>query len=146
LLPLPAEVLLGAALTQPVPGTVVVECAPARDAKQRIYRLVDRGAGAEPRWWLTMEARHLGGSIIELPLTGARVEQTDERVRVAAASRNGGVAISMDSGGEQPILDVFVNFELEVNVWRDLSPGVDEMNTNGPLADPGCRRLAGPPR
>lgn len=140
-----AELALVAALAQPSPGTAVAECVPEGDPQRRVYRLVEAATTDEPRWWLTMRGAEPGRREVALPLANARVERSPDRVAVTAMSPNGGIAVRMEANADAPILDVFVNYELEVNVWRDLSPDVDRMNTNGPLPAPGCRAVT-PPR
>jgi hypothetical protein len=49
-------------------------------------------------------------------------------------SANGGRSIRWKAAqGEPSTIDVFVNYELEVNVERDLDRAVDALNTDGPL-------------
>lgn len=91
---------------------------------------------------LTLGSPRLREQIIELPLPDAAVEEAPTRVTVASRSGNGGLNVALRVAGEDSSLDVFVNFELEVNVWRDLSPDVEGMNTDGPLAHPNCRILS----
>jgi hypothetical protein len=119
-----------------------VECRPPDDAGGRVYQVIDRGVAATPRWMLTLASRRLGTRTVELPLPDARVERTATTVAVASRSANGGLAVTLSAAADDAMLDVFVNFELEVNVWRDLSPDVEQMNTDGPLADVRCRMLS----
>jgi hypothetical protein len=136
--------LLAGAL-QATPGLARLECVLPDDGDARVYRLVDRGASASPRWWLTLRARSLGGREVELPLAGAQVEESkDGALRLASRSLNGGVAIEIRPEATAYRLDVFVNFELEVNVWRDLSPDVEHMNTAGARSDARCQLLSLP--
>lgn len=132
---------LASARTAAPASRAIVECRPQDDETGRIYRVVDRGDGASPRWTLTLEAQRLSGRTVELPLPDAVVEQTADRVSVSSRSANGGLTVSVVATARESRLDVFVNFELEVNVWRDLSPDVEQMNTDGPLAHANCRLL-----
>jgi hypothetical protein len=138
-----ASGLLAVASLQAMPATTVVECLPPGDAQARAFRLVDRGAGHDPRWWLTLSSRTLGGRTVELPLPGPRVELGPNLVSLSSASSNGGLMVTLEVGAGRSTLDVFVNYELEVNVWRDLSPDVEQMNTSGPLVPGGCRLASG---
>jgi hypothetical protein len=71
---------------------------------------------------------------VALPLPGAAPD-TSAGVILEYRTANGGRAVTLDAANEGPsTLDVFVNFELEVNVERDLDRAVDAMNTEGPLA------------
>jgi hypothetical protein len=124
----------------PVP---VLECA-LPDDEARVYQLLDAGAASEPRWRLRLTSRALGTRHVDLPLANARVERTDAAVTVASSSANGGAAVQIVAvrGSAASSLDVFVNFELEVNVWRDLSPDVERMNTHGLQTTARCRVLS----
>lgn len=121
----------------------IVECTIDADPKGRVYRLLDNGGRRDPRWWLTLSSHALGDRIVELPLPDARVERAPDRVRLSSASKNGGLAVEITAGADKSGLDVFVNFELEVNVWRDLSPDVEQMNIEGNAATR-CRVLPEP--
>jgi hypothetical protein len=126
-------------LTGVQPPTIVMECRLPLDSAGRVFQLVDHGGARDPRWWLTLRSVKLGQRLVELPLRNAQVNTTDAVV-ASASSANGGVAVQLRSGAGEPLLDVFVNYELEVNVWRDLSPEVDQMNTSGPRRDAICTR------
>lgn len=116
----------------------ILECRPQDDTGGRIYRVIDRGDGASPRWVLTLASTRLGTRTIELPLPDAVIEQTPDHVSVSSRSANGGLTVTVRAATGESLLDVFVNFELEVNVWRDLSPDVESMNTDGPLPRASC--------
>jgi hypothetical protein len=122
------------------PATVA-ECAAPADRDARVFQLVDRGSDAHPRWWMMLRSRRLGARTVDLPLSDAQVERSSSSLSVSSRSSNGGLAVTMRAGAVS-VLDVFVNYELEVNVWRDLSPDVEQMNTDGPLADVQCRILS----
>ena len=119
--------------------TTALECTIEGDADERIFRVVDRGSSQETRWWLTLQSRSLGNRVVELPLPNAKIQTSVDQATVTSISNNGGLAVEISVRPDRPIFDVFVNFELEVNVWRDLSPDVDLMNTNGPHAGARCR-------
>jgi hypothetical protein len=120
------------------PGMPIAECRLPEDADGRIFQLVDRGSDRDPRWWLTLRSRALAARLIELPLPAAKVRREAARITVSSTSANGGLAIDLVAAAAGATLDVFVNFELEVNVWRDLSPEVERMNTGGPRRDARC--------
>jgi hypothetical protein len=105
---------------------------------------VDRGSGSQPRWWLSFRSRALGDRVVDLPLPDAQVDQSRDRTTISSISPNGGLAVEIQANADKPMVDVFVNFELEVNVWRDLSPDVEHMNTDGPRRDALCRVLPPP--
>lgn len=131
---------------QIAPPLTVVECTIPDDAAARVFRLVDTGPSREPRWRLTLRSRALRERVVELPLPQARVQRRGGHLELSSVSNNGGLAVEISTNPHRPILDVFVNFELEVNVWRDLSPDVDQMNTQGPLKDAACRGVSLPPQ
>jgi len=127
------------------PGTPRLECVMPDDADARVYRLVDRGETSSPRWWLTLRARSLGSREVEVPLADARVEPSPGgTLSVASRSLNGGLVVEIRPDASAYRFDVFVNFELEVNVWRDLSPDIEHMNTGGARNDARCRPLSSP--
>ena len=122
----------------------VVECLVPGDTQARVYRVVDRGNDLNPRWLLTLTGKRLGPRAIELPLPEAIVDRTGGGFSIASRSANGGLAVTVRAFGADSLVDVFVNYELEVNVWRDLTPDVEHMNTDGPLAQARCRILSPP--
>jgi hypothetical protein len=127
-------------------GKPVVECALTGDPAARVYQLIDAGAAQQPRWLLRLSAPALGQRRVDLPLANAKVEPRDGGLSVASVSANGGATVQIDaaSGSLPSTVDVFVNFELEVNVWRDLSPDVEQMNTHGLPASAQCHVLSSP--
>ena len=140
-----ASAALLAGALQAMPGSARLECVLPDDGDARVYTLVDRGALATPRWWLTLRARSLGAREVELPLADARVDESRaDALSVISRSLNGGVAIEIRPEAPAYRFDVFVNFELEVNVWRDLSPDVEHMNTAGARTDARCQLLSLP--
>lgn len=134
-----------ASLVQPVPRPLV-ECVLADDAQPRAYQVLDYGAAREPRYVLRVAGGAVGARRVDLPLANARFERGERRLTVSSVSGNGGasVRIAAVDGGDASTVDVFVNFELEVNVWRDLSPDVEHMNTRGPQANARCHVLSFP--
>ena len=139
-----ANVAVVAGVLQALSGAPRLECVLPDDADERVFRLVDRGQSASPRWWLTLRARSLGTREVDLPLADAQVEQREGVLSLVSRSRNGGVAIDIRPEAAAYRLDIFVNFELEVNVWRDLSPDVEHMNTGGARTDARCQTLSSP--
>ena len=134
------SIALVAMALQPAAPVAVVECTIDADPQHRVYRLVDHGTGRDPQWWLTLRSESLGDRIVELPLPDARVDRGSDHLRLTNGSKNGGLAVELAAGAGHSRLDVFVNFELEVNVWRDLSPEVERMNTES-SAGVRCRVL-----
>jgi hypothetical protein len=139
------SVALLASLMQPLPRPVL-ECVLPDDPSPRTYQVLDYGAAREPRFALRLTGGSLGAERVDLPLANARVERGERRLTISSVSGNGGASVqiaAVDGSGASTI-DVFVNYELEVNVWRDLSPDVAHMNTQGPQANAQCRVLSIP--
>ena len=125
------------------PPVAVVECTLPGDTAGRVYRILDAGSGREPRWSLRLTAQSLGQRHVDLPLPDARVERRGSVLSLSSTSANGGLTVHIEAReGSASMVDVFVNFELEVNVWRDLSPEVEQMNTDGPQPGAACRGLS----
>ena len=137
-----ASVLLAGLSGQPS-GTPLIECALAADPAKRVYQVIDAGPLQQPRYLLRLSAPALGQRRVDLPLANATIERRDGGLSLARVSANGGATVHLDAGvGSRPsTVDVFVNFELEVNVWRDLSPDVEQMNTHGLPARAQCHVL-----
>ena len=124
-------------MTQPAPPppAVVTTCRVAEDPAGREWSLAREGSSDSPRWVLLFRQTAAAATPVRLPLPAAAPTVTGERVELNFRSANGGrsVALSAVTAGPSS-LDVFVNFELEVNVERDLDRAVDTMNTEGPIA------------
>jgi hypothetical protein len=70
---------------------------------------------------------------VALPST-ASVQLTSEEVRVRARTSNGGIDVNLTGRPAQARLDIYVSYELEVNVDASLTPAIDDLNTDGPIA------------
>ena len=97
-----------------------------------------------PRSWqfrkagATWEVTHWRGAAIKestrvaLPAS-ASVQMTGEAVSVRARTSNGGIDVTLTGTPAQARLDIYVSYELEVNVDASLTPAIDELNTDGPI-------------
>ena len=97
-----------------------------------------------PRTWQfrrtgeTWEVVHWKGTAskestrVVLP-SSASVQLTGEAVRVRARTSNGGIDVTLTGSAAQARLDVYVSYELEVNVDASLTPAIDDLNTDGPI-------------
>ena len=133
-----------ASLIQPA-ARPLVECVLPDGTRPRAYQVLDYGAAREPRFVLRLAGGALGARRVDLPLANARFERGERLVTVSSVSGNGGASVRIAANdGAASTIDVFVNFELEVNVWRDLSPDVEHMNTRGPQANAQCHVLSFP--
>ena len=132
-------------LVQPAPRPLF-ECVLPDDPSPRAYQLLDYGPSREPRFALRFAGGPLGVRRVDLPLANARLERGDRRLTLSSVSGNGGASVQIAAvdGSAASTIDVFVNFELEVNVWRDLSPDVEHMNTQGVQANVRCHVLSFP--
>jgi hypothetical protein len=130
---------------QPEPKTVL-ECHLPSEPAARVFQLLDHGPAREPRFALRLSGSIIGARHVDLPLANARIERRGGGLSVASNSANGGASVQIEAvaGRDASSIDVFVNFELEVNVWRDLSPDVEHMNTHGLQANARCHVLSIP--
>ena len=105
-----------------------------------------RSVGLEPqRTWRferldgTWQVAHWRGTAarnavrVTLP-TGTTVQLTEEALNVKARSSNGGIAVALTGAPAQARLDIYVSYELEVNVDTSLTPAIDDLNTEGAIA------------
>ncbi len=132
----------------PTPPAIVTTCRAAEDPAGREWSLAREGPSDSPRWVLLFRRGAAPSAPVRLPLPSAAPTVSAERVELDFHSANGGRSVTLSAGAAGPSrLDVFVNFELEVNVERDLDRAVDAMNTEGPITVT-CTFAAplGPPR
>ena len=120
--------------------TPVARCSVASDPEARVFELQRLGDGL--RWRLVMRDAASGGPVV-LPLPDAKPDVGDGRLALEYRTLNGGRTVTWNIAPGGASLDVYVNFELEVNVDADLDPRVERMNTEGPIAKLSC---AVPPR
>jgi hypothetical protein len=69
---------------------------------------------------------------VSLPASAA-VQLTTEVVSVKARTSNGGIDVSLAGTPARAQLDIYVSYELEVNVDTSLTPAIDDLNTDGPI-------------
>ena len=132
----------------PTPPAIVTTCRAAEDPAGREWSLAREGPSDSSRWVLLFRRGTAPSAPVRLPLPSAAPTVSAERVELDFHSANGGRSVTLSAGAAGPSrLDVFVNFELEVNVERDLDRAVDAMNTEGPITVT-CTFAAplGPPR
>jgi hypothetical protein len=67
-----------------------------------------------------------------LPLN-AMVDLSKDRVTITARTSNGGIDVALAGTPERAQLDIYVSYELEVNVDASLTPAIDAINTEGRL-------------
>ncbi len=114
-------------------------------ALQVTYPATCRSLGLEPtRTWrfdkhvATWRVTHWQGDdvanavSVDLPST-ATVLLARDAVRVRARSSNGGIDVTLTGTPTLARLDVYVSYELEVNVDASLTPAIDQLSTESPL-------------
>ena len=65
--------------------------------------------------------------------TSAAVQLTGAVVSVKARTSNGGIDVALAGTPAAARLDIYVSYELEVNVDTSLTPAIDDLNTEGPI-------------
>jgi len=114
-------------------------------ALQVTYPATCRSIGLEPtRTWrfekdgATWRVTHWRGAdlanAVSVALPGtATVLLARDAVRVKARSSNGGIDVALAGTPALARLDVYVSYELEVNVDASLTPAIDQLTTESPL-------------
>jgi hypothetical protein len=121
--------------TGQVAAQTAVTCRAPDDPARREWSLVREGPPDAPRWLIAFRSARLDRQAVLLPLPGASPAVDAGRVTIDYRTANGGRAVSLSAVSNGPSsLDVFVSYELEVNVERDLDRAVDLMNTDGPIS------------
>jgi hypothetical protein len=121
------------------PAVPVVRCSVTGDAQARVYELQRPGATDRAPWQMIMRSREAGTTPVILRLPDAKPVVGEGRVDLEYRTLNGGrkVTWKVEAAGGAT-LDVYTNFELEVNVDADLDPRVELMNTEGPITNLSC--------
>lgn len=96
----------------------------------RTWRFEQKGKTWRVLHWRGTEAREAVG--VSLP-GHATVLFSTEVVRVKARSSNGGIDVALTGSPALARLDIYVSYELEVNVDASLTPAIDDLNTDGPM-------------
>jgi hypothetical protein len=120
-------------------GVPAVRCSVTGDAHARVFELQRLGDGERTRWQLILNSRDTGNKPVALPLPNAKPAVDGRQLALEYRTLNGGRTVTwkVDSAGGAT-LDVYTNFELEVNVDADLDPRVELMNTEGPITNLSC--------
>lgn len=69
---------------------------------------------------------------VSLPAS-ADVRLSATALHVRAKTSNGGIDVTLAGTTASATLDVYVSYELEVNVDASLTPKIDDLNTEGPV-------------
>ena len=117
----------------------VARCTVTADPHARVYELQQLGEGERVRWQVVMRSREAGAAPVVLALPGAKPVVSDREVALEYRTLNGGRAVKWKvDAARGGTLDVYANYELEVNIEADMDPRVELMNTEGPLANLSC--------
>jgi hypothetical protein len=114
-----------------------VTCRVPNDPDQRTYVLSELPTGRGKAWHLSYKSKTVR-DWIRLRLPGAAPAIAATSAVLSYKSANGGIAVDLNAGTERASLDVYVSYELEVNVDASLSPEIDALNTHGLLAGLTC--------
>lgn len=129
----PAAVQLPARAEPPA-----IECAATVEGRPRVYRLAEEAAPKGPRWAIAMRPADRPGRWVPLTLPGARPVFGPGTAELTYRSGAGGIIVELRVSQSSSTLDVYVSYEVEVNVDAELSPAVDELNTHG-VVEAACR-------
>lgn len=116
-----------------VMAATAVTCRVPEDPARREWSLIREGPPDSPRWQLVYRSTDLDRPSVSLPLPGAMPEAGPDGVTLDYRTANGGRSVTLSATDGPASLDVFVSYELEVNVERDLDRAVDRMNTGGAI-------------
>lgn len=96
---------------------------------QRTWHFENRGTTWRVSHWRGTRPKDAVG--VTLP-TATRVQLSGQSVDVKGRTSNGGIDVSLSGPPQSAQLDIYVSYELEVNVDTSLTPAIDELNTDGP--------------
>ena len=86
----------------------------------------------EARWQLRHWRDGRTQEAVRLLLPASTNATLAPQLTLAGRTSNGGIDVALRGVATAAVLDVYVNYELEVNVDASLTPRIDELNTNGP--------------
>jgi hypothetical protein len=96
----------------------------------RTWRFDTRG----DRWQVTHWRGTLEKDAVRLTMpANARARWSRQAVAFTARTSNGGIDVSLTGSPASARLDIYVSYELEVNVDSSLTPAIDDLNTEGPI-------------
>jgi len=113
-----------------------VACVVKSDPEKREYRLRQTAPDA---WEIGVRSRKTRDRWISLALPGAAPVLGTGRARVSYKAANGGRIVEWTVAPAASSIDVYVSYELEVNVDTALEPEIDLLNTEGALDQLDCR-------
>lgn len=98
---------------------------------ERTWRIERSGTRWQVSHW--RGDRKTDAAQVTLP-AAADVRLSSTALHVRARTSNGGIDVTLKGTPASATLDIYVSYELEVNVDTSLTPRIDELNTDGPLA------------
>jgi hypothetical protein len=113
-----------------------VTCQVPDDEKARVYRLSSPGGQAS--WEIAVRSTETRDAWVRLDLPGAEPRVGGPDVDLDYRTANGGIIVKLEARDGEASLDVYVSYELEVNIHPDLSPQVDLLNSDGRLVGLTC--------
>lgn len=114
-------------LAQPSP---VATCHSVGLEPTRTWRFEREGAQWQVTHWTGTDARDVARVVLP-PATAVQLSAAALLVR--GKTSNGGIDVSLTGSPAKATLDIYVSYELEVNVDASLTPKIDELNTEGPI-------------
>jgi hypothetical protein len=129
--------VIAAALMAQAPISVV-RCTVPGDPGARVYELLRSGEGERARWTLAMRSREAGAAPVLMPLPDAKPAIDADNLTLEYRTLNGGRDVRWKVGPGGSTIQVYANFELEVNVEADLDPRVELMTTEEPITNLSC--------
>ena len=122
-----SRVDLAAATTQS-DGTAV--CTSIGLDPPRTWRFEKQGQTWQVVHWRGADRQHA----VKLAMpANARARLATDVVDFKARTSNGGIDVSLSGSPNDARLDIYVSYELEVNVDTSLTPSIDELNTEGAI-------------
>ena len=105
-------------------------CHSLDDEPARTWRVEQSPAG----WTISHAQANAPGRRVRVVLpAAAEVRLSPTALHVKGRTSNGGIDVTLTGPPAGATLDLYVSYELEVNVDASLTPAIDELNTDGPL-------------
>lgn len=106
--------------------TAAMTCVSAGHHPERTWTFTPRGDG-----WSVAHRSGSDGRLVSLDLPKAKASFSPHAVSLTSRTANGGIDVSLHGTPERAALDIYISYELEVNVDTTLTPEIDELNTHG---------------
>ena len=97
----------------------------------RTWRFEKPGARWQVSHWRGDEPTDVARVLLP---ASAEVAFTTDAVHVRGKTSNGGIDVTLEGTPQAARLDIYVSYELEVNVDTSLTPKIDDLNTEGLVA------------